>query len=51
MYYLLILERFKIYIKIQTNIAPTCFGLQPPQGACTEPGYSYVKTFRKVMSL
>jgi hypothetical protein len=28
MYYLLNLERFKIYIKIYTNIAPTCFGLR-----------------------
>jgi hypothetical protein len=27
MHYLLNLEKFKIYIRIQTNIAPTCFGL------------------------
>jgi hypothetical protein len=29
MHYLLNLERNKIYTKIHTNIAPTCFGLRP----------------------
>jgi len=29
MHYLLNLEKFKIYIKIHTNIARTCFDLQP----------------------
>jgi len=33
MYYLLIWEMFKIYIKIHTNIAPTCFGLRPSSGS------------------
>jgi hypothetical protein len=33
MHYLLNLERFKIYTKIQTNIAPTCFGLRPSSGS------------------
>jgi hypothetical protein len=28
-HYLLNLERFKIYTRIHTNIAPTCFGLGP----------------------
>jgi len=32
MHYLLNLEQFKIYIKIHTNIAPTCFGLRSPSG-------------------
>jgi predicted P-loop ATPase len=27
------LEEFKIYKKIHINIAPTCFGLQPPSGS------------------
>ena len=30
--YLLNLEKFKIYIQIHTNIAPTCFGLRPSSG-------------------
>jgi len=29
MNYILNLEKFKIYIKLHTNIAPTCFGLRP----------------------
>jgi len=29
MHYLLHLEKFKIYIKIRTNISPTSFGLRP----------------------
>jgi hypothetical protein len=33
MHYLLNLERFKIYTRIHTNIAPTCFGLQPSSGS------------------
>jgi len=31
--YLLKLEKFKIYIKIHTNIAPTCFGLRRSSGS------------------
>ena len=30
---LLIKEHIKIYIKIHTNIAPTCFGLRPSSGS------------------
>jgi len=26
-------KSFKIYIKIHTNIAPTCFGLRPSSGS------------------
>jgi len=33
MQYLLNLEKFKIYIKINTNIAPACFGLRPRSGS------------------
>jgi hypothetical protein len=33
MHYLLNLERFKIHIKIHTNVAPTCFGLRPSSGS------------------
>ena len=33
MHYLLNLQKFKIYIKIHTNIAPTCFGLRPSSGS------------------
>ena len=32
-FYLLNLEEFKIYTKIHTNIAPTCFGLRPSSGS------------------
>jgi hypothetical protein len=32
-HYLLNLEKFKIYIKINTNIAPTYFGLRPSSGS------------------
>ena len=32
-HYLLNLEKFKIYIKIHTNIALTCFGLRPSSGS------------------
>jgi hypothetical protein len=32
-HYLLNFERFKIYIKIHTNITPTCFGLRPSTGS------------------
>jgi len=32
-HYLLNLEKFKIYIKMHTNIAPTCFGLRPSSGS------------------
>jgi len=32
MHCLLNLEKFKIYIQIHTNIAPTCFGLRPSSG-------------------
>ena len=42
MHFLLNLEKFKIYIKIHINIAPTCSGFDHPQGACTEPGWSYI---------
>jgi len=31
--HLLNLEKFKIYIKIHTNIAPTYFGLRPSSGS------------------
>jgi hypothetical protein len=27
------LEKFKIYIRIHMNIAPTCFGLRPSSGS------------------
>jgi hypothetical protein len=33
MHYLLSLEMFKIYTRIHTNIAPTCFGLRPSSGS------------------
>jgi hypothetical protein len=33
MHYLLILENFKIYIKIYIKIAPTCFGPRPSSGS------------------
>ena len=33
MHYLLNLEKFKIYIKIHKNIAPTCFGLRLSSGS------------------
>jgi hypothetical protein len=33
MHKLLILERFKIYTRIHTNIAPTCFSLPPSSGS------------------
>jgi len=33
MHFLLNLEKFKIYIKIDLNIAPTCFGLRPSSGS------------------
>jgi len=33
MRYLLNFKKFKIYIKIHTNIAPTCFGLWPSSGS------------------
>jgi hypothetical protein len=33
MYFLLILENSKIYIKIYIQIAPTCFGLRPSSGS------------------
>ena len=33
MHYLLNLEKFKIYFKIHTNIAPTCFGLRTSSGS------------------
>jgi hypothetical protein len=33
MHYLLNLERFKIYTRIHTNIALTCFGLRPSSGS------------------
>jgi hypothetical protein len=33
MHILLNLEKFKIYIKIHINIAPTCFGLRPSSGS------------------
>jgi len=33
MHYLLNFEKFKIYIKIHTNIAPTYFGLRPSSGS------------------
>jgi len=39
MHYLLNLEKFKIYIKIHTNIAPLRVSVYDHhQGACTEPG-------------
>ena len=46
---LLNLEKFKIYIKIHTDIALIYYH----QGPCTEPGYSYiyVKTLSKISSL
>jgi len=31
-------KHINIYIKVHINIAPTCFGLDHQQGACTEPG-------------
>jgi len=33
MHYLLNMEKFKIYMKIYTNIAPSCFGLRPSSGS------------------
>jgi hypothetical protein len=33
MHYLLNLERFNIYTRIHTNIAPTCFGPRPSSGS------------------
>jgi hypothetical protein len=33
MHYLLILENFKIYIKFEVKIAPTCFGPRPSSGS------------------
>jgi hypothetical protein len=33
MHYLLNLGRFKMYPRIHTNIAPTCFGLRPSSGS------------------
>ena len=52
MQYLLNLEKFKIYIKIHTNIAPTCSAYDHHQAACTEPRKSYicVKTLGKITS-
>jgi hypothetical protein len=33
MHFLLILENSKIYIKTDSKIAPTCFGLRPSSGS------------------
>jgi len=33
MNFLLDVEKFKIFIKIHINIAPTCFGLRPSSGS------------------
>ena len=42
MHYLLNLENFKIYIKIHTIMAPNISVYDHHQGACTEPGKSYI---------
>jgi hypothetical protein len=51
MLYLLNLERFKIYTKIHTGVAPTCFGLRPSSGSLYWDWQSYIKTLGKIMSL